>query len=379
MLLMVNFLSLTLFAQTNKCLGAATTAVRDQILRHNPQTGVFSGSYINEKVRFIVQDAVLDQPTDTGFLRAFTHMSLTCDPRAPQTVPKEVRDALPPDPELVELEIELQEHRIELKRKYGHGFIKGLIGTEGGEEFKLLKRQIATLAKTREQELKKEYRRDYFYRIHNEELERQLKKVKVLADAYVEPVIKHQLPERTQLQEIMCNLSKDLNPHDIVMRRIRPIDAMVALSRRQEVPCREPRLSILCSGSPQEGSPMLKEELLIPDDFPLVCEKTQCIFCIGDDRKSYDRRTRTFSKPDKMMDHVESHLDKLPAGIVASSFMLCLRIANAQHHRWPPASNRSTVNLLLFMESEEDLAGIRLKEKRVIRKEENLKKRNLGA
>ncbi|PQE33432.1 hypothetical protein CJF32_00011107 [Rutstroemia sp. NJR-2017a WRK4] len=40
--------------------GAATTAVRDQVMRYNPQTGVFCGSYINEKVRFIVQDAVLD-------------------------------------------------------------------------------------------------------------------------------------------------------------------------------------------------------------------------------------------------------------------------------------------------------------------------------
>jgi hypothetical protein len=322
MLLMVSF-SLILFTQINKCVGAATTAVRDQILRHNPQTGVFCGSYINEKVRFIVQDAVLDQPTNISFLRAFTHMSLTCDPRAPQTVPEEVRDALPPDPELVQLELELQERRTELKRIYGHAFIKRSVRTEAGEEYQQLKRQIATFTKMREQELKKEYRRDYFYRIHNEELERQLKKVKVVADTYVEPVIKHQLRERTQLQKIMCDLSKELNPREIVMRRIRAIDAMVALSRRQEVQCRESRLSKLSSGSPHEGSLVLKEESLIPDAFPLLCEKTQCIFCIGDDRKSYGKRTRTFSKPDKMMDHVESHLDKVPPGIFACCHLVC--------------------------------------------------------
>jgi hypothetical protein len=80
-------------------------------LRHNPQTGVFCGSYINEKVRFIVQDAVLDQPTDAGFLRAFTHMSLTCDPRAPETVPDEIMAALPPDPEIKELVSEREEYR----------------------------------------------------------------------------------------------------------------------------------------------------------------------------------------------------------------------------------------------------------------------------
>jgi hypothetical protein len=206
------------------------------------------------------------------------------------------------------------------------------------------------LTKTREQELKKEYRRDYFYRIHNEELERQLKKDKVVADTYVEPVIQHQLRERTQLQKIMCNLSKDLSPHDIVMRRIRAIDAMVALSRRQEVPCREPRLSKLSSGSPQEGSPMPKEESPIPDAFPLVCEKTQCIFCIGDERKSYDQRMRTFSKPDKMMDHVESHLNKESAGIVACCHPVC------------KAEGLVLNNILHFKNHVQLVHGIRLRE-----------------
>jgi hypothetical protein len=35
----------------------------------------------------------------------------------------------------------------------------------------------------------------------------------------------------------MCDLSKDLNLRDDVMRRIRAINTMVALSRRQEVQC----------------------------------------------------------------------------------------------------------------------------------------------
>ena len=50
-------------------------------------------------------------------------MSLTCDPRAPQKVPDEVRDDLPPDPELVQLKLEQQELRLELKRLYGHAFV----------------------------------------------------------------------------------------------------------------------------------------------------------------------------------------------------------------------------------------------------------------
>jgi hypothetical protein len=79
-------------------------------MRHNPQTRVFCGSYINEKVRFIVQDAVLDQLIDAGFLCAFTHMSLTCDPHALVDVPNKVMKALPPNPEIIELTRERKEH-----------------------------------------------------------------------------------------------------------------------------------------------------------------------------------------------------------------------------------------------------------------------------
>jgi hypothetical protein len=62
-------------------------------MRHDPRTGIFSGSYLNEKVRFDVQSAFLDWPSMDGLTKAFTHMSLTCDPRAPKHVPQEVNPA----------------------------------------------------------------------------------------------------------------------------------------------------------------------------------------------------------------------------------------------------------------------------------------------
>lgn len=194
-------------------------------MRHNPQTGVFCGSYINEKVRFIVQDAVLDQPTNIGFLHASTHMSLTCDPRAPIDVPEEFLKALPPDPEIMEL---------------------------------------------------------------------------------VEPVVHHQFPERTQLQEVLCDLSRDMSPSDIVSRRIRTIDLMVALSRRQEQEVQH------SNHSSRESSEFSEEQPLCEDPFSLLCKKTQCIICIGDDRSICKYRTRTYATSHKMMNHVGSHLKEVP-------------------------------------------------------------------
>lgn len=104
---------IALFTLANGSLGAATTFVRDQVMRHNPQTEVFCGSYINEKIRFLVQDAVLNQPMDAGFLRIFTHMSLTCDSRASSSVPQEILNALPPDLKIEKLKRERAKYRKE--------------------------------------------------------------------------------------------------------------------------------------------------------------------------------------------------------------------------------------------------------------------------
>lgn len=76
-------------------------------------------------------------------------------------------------------------------------------------------------------DIKKQYEQDYYYYIHSEEIERQLKKI--VTDEYVAPVIQHQLLEQTQLQEVMCNFSEDLTTEDIVRRRIRAVNLIVAL------------------------------------------------------------------------------------------------------------------------------------------------------
>jgi hypothetical protein len=281
---------------TYHILGAATTAVRDQVLRHNPQTGVFCGSYINEKIRFIVQDAMLDQPTDAGLLRAFTHMSLTCDPRALKEVPEEVLSTLPPDPEIVELIRE----RKEIKRTYWY-FTRAPPDVQ--LEAEQLRWKIDSLQKKRDRAIKSEYRRDYFERIHDEEMVRQLSKVPVAE--YIEPVIHHQLLERTQLQEVMCDLTKGLGPGDAASRRAGAIDLMTALSYRREVQCPTPS-SKACSLSSLEQA--LLDDSFSEDPFPLVCKKTQCIRCIGDVRSTIEYRTRTFTTPHKMMNHVDNHL-----------------------------------------------------------------------
>lgn len=102
----------------------------------------------------------------------------------------------------------------------------------------------------------------------------------------------------------------------IVARKICAIDHMVVLASRQELQTRQPR-----SDSARKAP--LKEESSSPipaldsssphDKFPLICEKTQCIFCIGNEQLSYEQRTRKFRRVSHMWDHVVNvHLRKLP-------------------------------------------------------------------
>ncbi|KAL5315253.1 hypothetical protein ACEPPN_017905 [Leptodophora sp. 'Broadleaf-Isolate-01'] len=69
----------------------ATDAVRDQVMRHNPNSAVYNGAYINERVPFDVLSAVLERPSADGILRMLTYISLMRDPRAPIHVPDDVQ------------------------------------------------------------------------------------------------------------------------------------------------------------------------------------------------------------------------------------------------------------------------------------------------
>jgi hypothetical protein len=70
-------------------------------MRHNPHTRVF-GTYLNQRVRFDVENAFLEDPVDDGLTRIFTYMGISCNPLIPLGVSDEVFKALTADPNLVE-------------------------------------------------------------------------------------------------------------------------------------------------------------------------------------------------------------------------------------------------------------------------------------
>ncbi|KAG4430257.1 hypothetical protein IFR05_014253 [Cadophora sp. M221] len=270
----------------------ATDAVRDQVMRHNPNSAVYNGAYINERVRFDVQSAVLERPSADGVLRMLTHMSLMRDPRAPIHVPDDVLAALPPDPNITALEQERE------KLKAGAYRVQG---TDVEAEVRRLTTAIGSARSRRRNIISEEYRADYFRRRPTEDIERQNRGQE--EEEHIEPLVQYHIPQRRQLVDLICTRITDITLQDAVDRRIETAELMQALcgcrevASRYRLPVAQPSRTFFKEESPEVGP--------LAPIFPLVCGKTQCLFCIGDESRSYEERVGSYCRPSKMMDHVE--------------------------------------------------------------------------
>jgi hypothetical protein len=281
----------------------ASKAVRDKVMRHKANSTIFE-EYLNERVKFDVQAAFLEEPSEKGLFRAFAHMSMTCDPRAPTSVPYEELETFP-------LDLDVPKHlkyREEVKKKIKdqHGTIIQAKGTKLYDEMRCLDALIHSADNKRRRHAKQVYRKTYFRKSHTDEVERQLNgSVWPEQEQHVELIIPHQIKERARLETLLCRKPTGLSASEIRQRRVDAVAEMVKLCHRQET--RRPRR--IPARAKKPPAPKVEKIVIIKDQYPLVCKPTQCPFCLGNERKTYPDRTRTFSSPGNMMTHVEkSHL-----------------------------------------------------------------------
>jgi hypothetical protein len=214
------------------------------------------------------------------------------DPRAPVHVPDHILAALPPDADIVTLE----QQREQLKA--GAYRVKG---TDVEAEVQRLTTAIGSARSRRRNIISEEYRADYFSRRPTEDIEKQNSGQE--EEAYIEPVVQHQIVERAQLADLICARLEDITPQDSVELRIQTAHLMLALCSHREIP-RRYQLQVTLPQRPlvKEESPDVEPFAVV---FPLLCKKTQCPFCIGDELKSYEERMGSFCRVAKMRDHVE--------------------------------------------------------------------------
>ena len=140
---------------------------------------------------------------------------------------------------------------------------------------------------------------------------------------------------------------------DIIGRKIRAINLFVALASKQET--QRQRISPACEALVKEESPR-PDPSPAPVEIPLICKKTQCIICIGNERYSYEKRTRCFRRVSHMMDHVDNVHLKYQA---ADENFIC-------HH--PVCKSKGVVfsNVNLFKNHVAMVHGITLRKPRYI-------------
>ncbi|KAG6829647.1 hypothetical protein H0H87_010612 [Tephrocybe sp. NHM501043] len=202
----------------------ASEPVRDQIMRHHAGSDTFRSSYLNQKVQFDVQNAVLGEPLETQLLSMLSHVGHLRDPRASSNmVPKEVWAQLPPDSEIVGL----QQRRALLK---GAGL--GVKDSSHKEEIDRLTARINALGGRRRKAVRAWYRKWYFDNRPTWDLARQAHGEAPVGND--KPEIDVQLRPRARLAELLCDQPDDLGPEELSARRVEVGNHMVDLGRLRE-------------------------------------------------------------------------------------------------------------------------------------------------
>ncbi|KAL8405658.1 hypothetical protein RB596_004496 [Gaeumannomyces avenae] len=168
----------------NAANGNAPDVVRDQMMRHDPKFSTFHGAYLNEKVKFDLQNTFLEEETENELYKLFAHVSITRDPRAKRDmVPAEVWANLPPDPEIVELE----KQRAALKRGQYR-----IHGQENEKAVRVLTEKIKRKRTQREDGVVRQYREYYFYHRPTWDIERQARGE--VEEKYEKPKVELNIP-----------------------------------------------------------------------------------------------------------------------------------------------------------------------------------------
>ncbi|KAK0701743.1 FluG domain-containing protein [Lasiosphaeria miniovina] len=247
------------------------------MMRHDPKWATFNSAYINENVRFHLQNAFLEEPTEDSLLAMLTHIGLSRDPRAS-------KDMVPNDIEALKAE------RAQLKG--GRHRIKG---SENEGKIRELTKLIATKEQQRKTAIRRDYRKHYFYNRPTWDMD---------ADGqereYVKPAVDLQITERAQLAEILCNQPDNLGPAELLELRIRADELMVILCDKRET-ARPGRIRRRA----QAQADVTVEESPGPDPSPLLMDRKQCPRCIRDETLSHGERTFKYCRPAVMYDHFD--------------------------------------------------------------------------
>ncbi|KAK3170218.1 hypothetical protein OEA41_009604 [Lepraria neglecta] len=289
----------------------APSSVRDQIFDHQSNIVRY---YLDREVRFNTIAAFLGRPSDNIVQKLARLITLTVDPNAPTKISPEPSKKLATSKRVIQLSRESKALTEKLKKKY-----RVVHHAPPNDPWLKTKKQV-DMALHRERNnrrtrLLEKARKRHFRKADTSILEAQFAGSSFTA--YEEDVkppapLQYDIPERGDIVRLSCEPIVNLTDHRKHAQRLDTLRARVKLCDRQESRHRArppstylPMKSITAPKGSLEDS---KEDQ--QDRFPLACKPTQCIFCLGNELKSYLGRVFEYAKSHQMMNEVERHLQK---------------------------------------------------------------------
>ena len=289
-------------------VGRAPDSVRNQIFDH--ATSATTAWYLDQEVRCDTQSIFLKRSSNEVVQKIARLMTLTADPKAPTKYTDGSSKEVANHRNVIRLSQQRQRLTRTLRDTYG--FVRNAPSTDPVAREKA---SIDAALHTLKEKLRNKYfvrnRKHYFRTADTIMLEAQLEDGVGTGTARQEPPpvrpARYDIKERSRVVGLMCDHIPNLTDQERLVRRIEAIKWRAALCDRQESRYRS---RLIQSDSEPLSESTIEQNSDCLDLFPLVCRPTQCPICIGDERKSYSDRTREFSRPGKMMDHVATHLYK---------------------------------------------------------------------
>lgn len=262
--------------------------------------------YLDQEVRFDTKACYLGRPSNDVVQRMARLASLMADASAPTELSPGQKAKLSRHPEVIRL---CQRNKALTARIHAAGYrpIGAAKGTRLYEKKKTAEARLNCFKTRLRTDMMEKARKRHFRKADTIAFDAQFSGAQT-SSLDVQPAgpIQYQLPERAAVVRLTCTPSDGLTEQGKLTRRIEAITARAALCRRQETRRRrgpEPPID------PDESDAVWAD----PDageehQFPVVCKPTQCIFCLGDERKLYQGRIAEYSRPNKMMNEAERHL-----------------------------------------------------------------------
>ncbi|KAF2008362.1 hypothetical protein BU24DRAFT_469047 [Aaosphaeria arxii CBS 175.79] len=305
---------------------AFTESERNQTMGHLGST--YEKYYTPTHIARDFQAVYFGTPTEDLLIQSVARMGLTRDQRAPVELDENQKEEVRNNPKLVALREQRDNYKNELYEKGFYPLSKG----KTTSIYKKYQETVRKLNSTNQGLCRKRLEkaiREFHTSIDSVEIARQLDG-KPTTDLLTKPAVSFELRERAVIAHML------FKPFENEKARVRFITNFARLCKRQEmrrpVTLKRKRVEFVVSASgeanPQKcreigrlnrGLPCQSGEVTQEPDlseceevqarqlYPMVSPYPICLFCIGNERLSYEQRTKPWPRKDVLNKHVDTH------------------------------------------------------------------------